>query len=160
VLPALVANQLAIVSLPYHPGELAVDSYRHAVPLEDLGVPDSKPLLDLNLRSVTPELRSFLLTEQAGARAVAKRLFRLVSDYRLGSFSAATAQALPSDALDAVFAELPGDRGHFGVSYFNHILRGLRRRPPTYLAEMLRRSPLSDPPAELDGVSGVVIVQV
>lgn len=82
VLPALVARQIALSALPYHPEELAPDSYKNSVPLEDLGLPDSAPVRDVNLGAVSAELRDFLLNEQGGARGVAKRIFRVISDDR------------------------------------------------------------------------------
>lgn len=160
VLPALVANQIARSALPYHPGELVVDSYRQAAPLEDLGRREATTVFDPNLRACTPELRSFLTSEQRGARAVAKRIFRLVSDYRLGSLSVATAVARPTEATEAVFDELPDDRAHFGVSYFEHVLRGLRRRPPAYLTDVLSGAVTTERPPKLEGVAGLVLVQV
>jgi len=160
VLPALVARQIALSALPYHPEELAPDSYKNSVPLEDLGLPDSAPVRDVNLGAVSAELRDFLLNEQGGARGVAKRIFRVISDDRRRSLSHAAPEARPTDALDLIFDELPVDTGHFGVSYFEHLLRGLRGRPPAYLTDLLGGSVPIDPPAELEGVAGIVIVQM
>lgn len=79
----------------------------------------------------------------------------------MGQFSAAVVEAEPSAVVDAMFDELPTDRGHFGVGYFDHILRGLRRSPPDYLTDLLHSLNTSvEAPPELSGLARLVVVHV
>ena len=160
LLPALVAQRVALLDSEYHPESLPSDAYRHSLPMEDLGLADSAPIRDLNLEDVGPALRTFLTTEQSGPEAVAKRIFRIVSDYRKGMLSAVVVGALAVGSTDLMFDEVPSDTGHYGVSYFEHVLRGLRRQPPAYVTELLGTSSPADTPSRLEGLSGLVIVHL
>lgn len=116
VLPALLANGIVRDnSLGKSKTLVARDAYRRAVLLDELAICDSMPIHDVNLRHVGPELRAFLMDEQLGASAVAKRVLRCVSDVRRGQFAAAMMERMVSTADDAVFQDVPADRGHFGV---------------------------------------------
>lgn len=128
-----------------------------SIPLEDLADPSAAPgpIQDLNLRDTTSELRAFLLERQIGARRVARLIFKTVSDARSGMFSVDVAERGRLDAT-VVFDDVPRDSVHFGVPYFQHILRGLRRELPSYVQDVLagRRVPAS----VTDYVGGIVVI--
>lgn len=126
-----------------------------SVPVEDLVDPamPSPAVQDLNLRALSdPHLLDFLIEPQAGAREIARRIFRLVADHRRGAFSAASAELLRVDGAP-IFTDVPDDRGHFPGPYYRHILQGLRGSPPGYV-ETLRRPPTADELRELSQDSG------
>lgn len=129
-----------------------------AVPLEDLADPrcGTDPIYDLNLRDLDDELRAFMLQQQPGARRVARAVMAMVSASRLSQFSAAVADRVELRS-DTVFTTLPDDTGHFSRPYFPHVLRGLRRTPPDYLAA----AQAGDPPAEVAAAAdGIVVVRL
>lgn len=111
---------------------VAEDALRWSSPLEDLADPEAVPgpINDLNLKSLDPDLRTFLAERQAGARHAARMIFRTVAEARLGQFSRAVADLLEADPT-ASFPNLPSDTGHFRAPYFEHVLRGLRSEIPT-----------------------------
>jgi len=129
-----------------------------SIPLEDLADPAAAPgpIRDLNLRDTTSELRAFLLEGQTGARRVARMLFKTVSDARSGMFSLDVAERGRVDAT-VVFDEVPLDSAHFGVPYFQHMLRGLRSELPSYVQDVLagRRAPTS----VTDYVGGILVIR-
>ncbi len=132
---------------------------RHSFPLETLGDPTHQPVCryDLNLRLVDDALRDFLLQPQQGARLIAKTLFERVSSVRRLQFSAATLDKVAGDTAQ-VFHEYPSDRGHLGVPYYEHILRGLRVSAPSYVLDLLADQPL--PPEVSSKVAGIVVVHL
>ncbi|MCU1616479.1 MAG: hypothetical protein JWO98_4019 [Frankiales bacterium] len=112
---------------------------------------------------VTRDVAEFLSEPQHGARAVAREVFARVSLRRVAEFGGIeeAAPPLPLDAPDAitsdrVFIDLPHDRMHNTVEYFDHVLRGLRRTPPGYVLDVLDDNP---PDSELTNqVAGIVVV--
>ncbi|EAP98831.1 hypothetical protein JNB_01645 [Janibacter sp. HTCC2649] len=129
------------------------------VPLEDLG-DTARPagvVKDVNFRQLAEgsELRAFLTEEQRGPSEIAKQIFRSVSIRRANQKSAAVAERLQIVG-EQVFLDLPGDRGHFGVPYFPHVLRGLRMNPPNYVRDLL--AGMSVPSEVSEAVAGVVLI--
>ncbi len=127
-----------------------------SIPLEGLADSASEPIYDLNWEQVDGDLRAFLLEGQTGARNVARILFREVSSARSGMFSLDVAERTSIDS-DAIFQNLPSDAAHFGVPYFDHIFRGLRRNPPAYVQDILA----GQEPSRLvtRDVAGVVVIR-
>lgn len=128
------------------PKDTAALVFSDALGLEDLVDPDrpAGPVKDLNLPEIPDgPLREFLLNDQAGSLEVAKRIFRAVSEHRRGAFRAASGEptVVPGEPL---FLEVPEDPGHFPDSYFRHVLQGVRRRPPSYVQQIRRRTEVSD----------------
>lgn len=72
-------------------------------------------------------------------------------------FSAVTIDKIAGDTAQ-VFHEYPSDRGHLGVSYYEHILRGLRVSAPSYVHDVLADQPLS--PEVSSQAAGIVVVQL
>jgi hypothetical protein len=127
-----------------------------SIPLEDLNDSTSEPIYDLNLDQVGADLRAFLLEGQTGARKVAQMLFRKVSAMRDGMFSLDVAEQASVDS-DVIFQNLPLDMAHFGVPYFDHILRGLRHNPPAYVQDILAGQ---EPPQSVTrAVGGIAVIR-
>ncbi|WP_307467667.1 hypothetical protein [Microbacterium sp. SORGH_AS_0505] len=137
----------------------AIWAVEHAIPFETLVDPAEQPdcAYDRNLALVDGELRDLLLANQHGARHVAKALFERVSSVRAMQFSAASELMIEGDS-EQLFDRYPSDRGHLGVAYFEHILRGLRTAAPAYVLDVLADQ--SVPPSVADLVEGVVVVQL
>jgi len=95
---------------------------------------------DLNLKSVNPALKEFLLAPQPGSREVAKKILAMTSALRKGQFAAASATMMPV-RTDRVFESLPEDRGHYGVPYFDNVLRGVKPRIPDEVQEAMDGNP-------------------
>jgi hypothetical protein len=160
VLPALVANRITTFTSLDPPGQAAIEAYQHSLPLEDLAAIDLGSFFvdDLNLRHIDGMLLDFLTKPQGMPREIAKRIFRMVSEMRSGQFAAAGSGRLRGAEDSAVFEDLPSDQGHFGVPYFDHVLRGLRRRPPDYISAIANGG---DPPPWLTGlVQGMMLFDV
>jgi len=138
------------------PAEAAKEVFRASLPLEDLADPAAQnPIHDLNLHRVTGELRSFLLESQDGARSVAKLIFERISIMRGGEFRPVLADK-PVSHSGRVFQELPADRTHDGVRYFEHVLQGLRTKVPGFVDDLMAGG---DPPTSVrERVGGVVLV--
>ncbi|MGH3441171.1 MAG: hypothetical protein ACRDUY_03830 [Nitriliruptorales bacterium] len=136
----------------------AEEVFASAMPLEDLVRDDGGQLRDLNLRTVTPELRMFLLMEQDGARRVAKELLRQISNLRTGQLGAVAEETVDLGA-EPIFTELPADRGHLSRPYFPHVLQGLRHALPSPVSALLTED---DPAAvlEFEGLDGVALFRV
>lgn len=160
ILPALVANQIAQMAAFDTTGRAAVDAYRWALPLEDLVDPRVGPQIvhDLNLTVANEDVRDFLTHPQGLPLSIAKKIFAIVSHMRTGQFSSAIPALRESETDAPVFVELPADTGHFGVPYFEHVLRGVRRQPPSYVAEIAAGG--SPPDWLRDLVDGIVVVDV
>lgn len=92
--------------------------------------PTNLQVEDLNLPVSTLEVATFLMTPQAGVRQIAKQLLDHVSEMRRTVLSQ-SAVAEGAVAASPIFAVLPADTGHYGVPYFEHILRGLRPALPS-----------------------------
>lgn len=137
----------------------AIWAVEHAIPFETLVDPAEQPdcAHDLNLALVDDELRDLLLASQHGARQVAKALFERVSSVRAMQFSAVSKLIIEGDS-EQLFDRYPSDRGHLGVAYFEHILRGLRTAAPAYVLDVLADQPV--PPTVTDLVEGIVVVQL
>lgn len=136
---------------------LAELAFAEGVPLEDLGDPSvpAGVVRDVNFRELEEgELRDFLLNDQGGPREVAKHIFKSVSTRRSGQKSAALAERIELVG-EQVFQNLPRDRGHFPVAYYPHVLRGLRKNPPSYVRDLVAGVAPSPEIARL--VAGVVI---
>lgn len=120
----------------------AATAFRMATSVEDLVTPGAQgsAITDLNLNSVEPALKQFLLAPQTGSREVAKKVFAMTSELRKGQFVAASTTMMPVRS-DRVFESFPADRGHFGVSYFDNILRGLKPRIPNEAQEAMHGNP-------------------
>lgn len=161
VVPGLIADRLVLWNAEHGPASLALDTYRYCIPLEDAVDParGRDPVIDLNLRSIPSghPLKDFLLNPQVGARAVAREVFRILSVERGGQFAAAAPTMEPA-ADERLFSSLPGDAGHFGVPYFDHVLRGLRARSPDYVGQVLTGE-IPTPPV-ITGLAGVVVVHL
>ncbi|MFV2104940.1 hypothetical protein, partial [Micromonospora sp. LOL_024] len=156
-LPALIASQLATFTALDSPGQAAIEAYQYASPLEDLADTGLGTSLidDLNLQHLDGELLEFLTQPQGMPRDIAKKIFGMVSRMRSGQFALAVREHQRVDEDAVVFEDLPTDRGHFGVPYFDHVLRGLRRQPPDYLVAIANGE---DPPPWLSGlVAGIVL---
>ncbi|ADL45975.1 hypothetical protein [Micromonospora aurantiaca (nom. illeg.)] len=136
--------------------DAATGTFLYSKPLEDLVNPDlaARPIQDLNLCNVDMELRRLLLTPQVGARLVAKEVFRMVAEMRMGQLSAAVADRVELED-DIIFPDLPLDSGHFSRPYYPYVMRGLRRRLPDTVQHVLNGKP---PPEEFHGVAGLVVV--
>lgn len=112
---------------------------------------------------LTRDLEEFLTEPQRGARAVARDLFGIVTARRVCEFSLIEESAPPApyDADDTItsdrlFTDLPDDKTHNGIEYFEHMLRGLRRTPPGYVLDILNDI---TPDVDLDHpLAGIVVV--
>lgn len=147
------AYQVTAVSSPVDTAGLVLNE---SVPLEDL-VDPSQPagmVRDLNLPGI-PEgpLRDFLLLDQSGPLEVAKRIFRAVSAHRAGALSAPSANLIDVPGAP-LFPDVPDDPGHFPGSYYRHVLRGVRSRPPLYVQQLMRSQ---GPPSLPEGTIGYAI---
>ncbi|HVX19910.1 MAG TPA: hypothetical protein VHB02_01030 [Acidimicrobiales bacterium] len=152
VLAALLAQY------SFTPRDGAATVLNSSIPLEDLADTSAAlgPIRDLNLRDTTSELRAFLLERQSGARRIAQMIFKTVSEARSGMFSLDVAERGRVDTA-AVFDDLPLDSAHFGVPYFQHVLRGLRSELPSYVQDMLAGRP---PPTSVTNyVGGIVAIR-
>lgn len=130
VLPALVALRVSTTS---HPEAVAEDAMRHSRPMESLVTTASDAFMLLGLDQANAELVDFLRDEQAGVRCIAKEILRILAQIRIGDLSAVLEKAQSTP----VFANVPMDPGHFGVSYVLHVLRGLRKNLPHYASVAL-----------------------
>lgn len=158
VVPALAARSLVGGS-----EDVAV---QYARPLECMSCQGMAPRLVPAVRRVIidPGLMQ-LLDGQALTlpRRVARGLLGQLADMRLGQFRRASSElgrpAVGVAAPDRVLTDLPGDEGHFAEPYFEHVLRGLRRTPPEYVAAALEGAPMDDFAHDLEGVEGLVILE-
>ncbi|WP_433223379.1 hypothetical protein [Microtetraspora malaysiensis] len=152
---SVVLSILAQQHLSFADDTLAAEVFHHSLPLEDLADAHwpQRPLEPL--AEVSPEVAELMRNPQTGARRIVKALLAPVHEMRRGQFSAAVADR--ADIVDeAVFTNLPADRGHFSVPYLAHVLGGLRHSPPGYVGDVLAgRRP---PRWVTDSVAGIVIV--
>jgi hypothetical protein len=165
VAPCIACARMAITLMPAFslpstrdPRAAFTLALAEGIPLEDLGDPDVEAgvVRDVNFRQLPPDaLKQFLMDPQSGPREVSKQIFRAVSLRRAAQKSAALAE--PVELVgEHIFRELPQDRGHFPGPYFAHVLRGLRRKQPDYVRDLVAGFP---PPREVsDAVAGVVLV--
>jgi hypothetical protein len=160
LMPALLADRLV---------DSARTTYERSVALEDLWTPETTravfiPSLGAQL---APDLSDFLRTPQHGARAVTRSMIDRVLRVRLGQLRAAPATAADDvgegrhDSLGAQFADIPYDTAHWGLNYFDHLLRPLRQAPPDYVLDIMAGGyPGELAPNVPDGVAGVVVVSL
>ena len=137
---------------------------QHARPLECLACAGPAPRLVPSVRSIITDLEliQFLTGKSLNLpRLVAHGFLAQLAHMRLGLFRQAPPEPGPLDldALDRVFTRLPTDRGHFAEPYFDHVLRGLRREPPEYVAAALAGLPMEELAPELEGIEGLVIFE-
>ncbi|SBW24502.1 hypothetical protein FDG2_4183 [Candidatus Protofrankia californiensis] len=153
ILTAVVTDWL----LPLAGATAAAKAFHESTPLEDIADPDRPQSFLRPLGKVSPEVSQFMLRPQDGARQVAKDLLEPVHRIRRSQFSAALLDRVESTD-DALFHDLPADRGHFGVPYIPHILGGLRRTAPGYVENIiLGRTP---PAWVTDSVEGIVVIRL
>lgn len=154
---SMMAGLLAAQTSP-SPRDGATAALNESIPLENLADSNggNEPIRDLNLRDTRDELRTFLLEGQKGARHAARTMFETVSGARSGMLSQDVAERSPVQT-GAMFDDLPLDSAHFGVPYFHHMLRGLRRDLPSYVQDVLAGQ---RPPAWVtDHVRGIVVIR-
>jgi hypothetical protein len=91
--------------------------------------------------------------------AIAKTIFAMVSRFRQIRMSATVTDMRGADINIPLFDDTrPGDEGRFHVHYLDHVLRGLRHKPPPYIAAVAAGA---DPPRWLsDRVAGLVLADV
>lgn len=126
-------------------------------------------VVDRNVWNIAPgPLRDFLIEEQTGPLEIAKKIFKAVCAQRISAHQMGSA-VLMQVAGEALFEEVPEDRGHFPGAYYRHFLQGLRGSWPAYVADLVAaageagddaQTVTIPPPVELDGVDidGVVLV--
>jgi hypothetical protein len=138
----------------------ALEAYKWSEPLEDLVDARRGPhkIYDLNLRILNEELQKFLSWPQPLPLSIAKKIFAIVSRLRQARMSAVRTDLLACDADAPMFPDMPADTGHFGVPYFDHVLRGLRLSPPPYVEQIASGR---QPPAYLrQNLAGLVLIDV
>ncbi|MER5924957.1 DUF6615 family protein [Streptomyces mirabilis] len=156
VLPAMLAAYLNGL----YPNDLVAASLHAAVPLEDLTTWKKQPWFHVGVVQ-DDAVRDLLMRPQQGARLVARRLLKVLTDYRARQF-AVTTNHLQSrlDLDDAVFTGgLPDDRGHYLRPHFPHVLRGMRRSLPLYVRQALETRRLPEGP-EFEDLAGMAVACV
>lgn len=152
VVPALVAQTLVGAE------ERAV---QYARPLECLVCRGRMPRLIPSVwTSISDDQLIEYLTGSAASlpRLVSLSILAQVADQRLGQFRQSEFPLQTGlDERDNVFTDLPSDGGHFSEPYFDHVLRGLRSKPPWYIAAALDGAPWEEVAQDLEGIQGVVI---
>lgn len=94
----------------------------------------------------------------AGRRLAAAMLLQIAEARVLGQFR--TARDIEQIELleeDRVFQVVPDDQGHLSERYFEHVLRGLRTRPPTYVERLLDGAPFEQAGPEAELLQGVTV---
>jgi hypothetical protein len=152
VVCALVAQR----DVSFYGKGAGVEAFHDAVPVEDIASPAraDEPVHSL-VRKLDEELAQFLLQPQRGARRVAKELLRPLERIRRGQFSRAATLERATPVADALFRDVPADRGHFSVPYLAHVLRGLRTGVPDYVRDVMEGR---TPPAWLTSKLGGIVV--
>ncbi|MBC6461451.1 hypothetical protein [Actinomadura sp. HBU206391] len=161
LMPALLAEALVV--------DDAASTYERSVALEDLWEPSTTDALIIPAiqEQLAPELSEFLTNRQDGSRAVTRSMIDRVLRVRFGEFSAATRgdsevrQGGTHDRLGPVFSRVPADTGHWGMSYFEHMLTPLLHAPPRYVLEVMSGDFVEDSlAAEMPAnVAGIVAVR-
>lgn len=161
ILPALVARDLVEASaIDRRQDAAAVTAYQWALPLEDLVDHRLGPhwVVDLNVPLANADLRQFLTQPQAMPLAIAKRIFAMVSRFRQVRMSATATDMRDADINIPLFKDTLSGEGHLHGHYLDHVLRGLRREPPSFIAAVAAGT---EPPKWLgDRVAGLVLVDV
>lgn len=151
--PALVAREYVLDR------KNAIELLSYVMPMEYLARDASHPVSDINVLGIAPDLGSFLQSTQTGARAVAKHVFDAVSTARAAEFRDSLPRlGFQTFTSSEMFRNMPSDAGRFGVPYFPHVFRGLRRRAPSYVFDIVATGTTSHafPPS----IAGVVVMQV
>ncbi|ODT28147.1 MAG: hypothetical protein ABS63_05215 [Microbacterium sp. SCN 70-27] len=123
--------------------------------LEELVDPNVDPgdYWSPDFATATDEFVRFLNEPQAGSRQIARKIVDQIRKARMGMFSAAT-DAPTTVRSDAIFPDVPDDRGHFSEPYFRNVLRGLRTAPPKYVQRFLDTGELPEfPDGQLAGLA-------
>ncbi len=162
LMPALLAEPLVVNDAP--------STYERSVALEDVQTasPRSALLIPALRQQMSAELEGFLTTPQGGVRAVTRSMMDRVLRVRYGAFSAVSADAEartqvgPRDSLGQVFQDVPRDRGHWELNYFDHVLGPLVHAPPAYVLEIMTSDYSVQHLADEmpDSVAGVVVVRL
>lgn len=142
------------------PRDTATMFLNDSIALEDLVDPalNAGSVWDVNLPNIGPgALHEFLTREQEGPREIAKRIFKAVAAQRAMSFTAALAEPVRVEGAP-IFTVVPMDPGHYPSSYFEHVLRGLRTSPPTYVHDA--QAGRAIPSDVVDRLAGLVLVSV
>lgn len=147
----------------------STSTYERSVALEEMWMSSGdRPLLIPKVaESMSPQLAEYFLKEQRGTRAVSRSMMDVVLRSRAGQFAPATSGSVSvsngsHDVLGPVFTDLPDDKMHGGVPYFEYVLNPLRNVPPDYVLEIMHGD-LGSRVNELDlpeNVAGVVIVDL
>ncbi|MHA7663727.1 hypothetical protein [Mycolicibacterium sp. HS_4_1] len=161
LMPALLAEEALVTS--------SSTTYARSIALEDVWTPESAPSwLIPPLAEFSPELLRFLTKPQNGVRAVSRAMIDRVLRVRAGQFagfsiSANTVLDNSHEGLGPVFPNLPDDRGHWGIPYFEQVLNPLRVAPPGYVLELLAEDVVDTNAMAStmpENVAGVVVVQL
>lgn len=161
-MPALLAEASAV--------DCAKSTYKRSVALEDLRTPSSTGalLIPALKKHLAPELADFLTKRQDGTRAVTRSMIDRVLGARAEEFSAAPTTATKvvpvgdHDRLGPVFDNLPGDTGHWGLNYFEHMLDPFRHAAPSYVMEIASGDFNEDRLASEmpDNIAGIVVIRL
>ncbi len=152
VMPALLAEKHLVVD--------AASTYERSLALESAfdNAEEQSAWLGAINADLTPDVRAFLTTPQAGVRAIARSLVDRVLLVRGGQFSRNVEGMIRTEQLGRVFLDLPGDRGHFAAPYLPLMLRGLVHSPPDYVLSIIAGDALGAPPA--DNIAGVALTLI
>lgn len=131
----------------------------HHMSLEELVSPDLNPasLWNIDLSEATDDFKTFMTAPQAGSRAIAKNILRRIVDVRSGAFSGRESALMTLEST-AVFPGIPADRGHFGLPYMHHVLRGLLTEAPDYVQAFTETGKF---PSEFEGLlAGMAVFSI
>ena len=138
----------------------ARQAFGECLALEDIAdaARNQDPAVYIGAEALPEELQRWMTEPQVGARQVAKRIYQIIirPDELMHSADVANRVLVPPDA---VFQEMPHDVGHFGQPYVAHVLRGLRRQPPSYVLEIRAGEPPSLGP-EFDDIGGIAVLTI
>jgi hypothetical protein len=127
------------------------------------GMEDAALLIRSLQPAVTdPGLLQFLTGQPSTLPSlVARGVLAQLTSARFGQFREATPELerLDREVLGRLFTDLPLDQGHFAEPYFDHVLRGLRREPPWYVAAALEGVPMEEIGADVEGIEGLVVFE-
>lgn len=161
LMPALLAESDAV--------DDASSTYERSVALEDLLAPSTMraPIIPPIQTLLSPRLEEFLTKPQNGTRAVTRKMIDGVLRVRSGHFRGVTAgvtsliQPGADDRPTTVFDSVPIDAGHWGNSYFRHVLAPLLREPPAYVWRIMQGDIAGEDLASTfpDHVAGIVVAQ-
>jgi hypothetical protein len=153
VYPALRAKLVPAGS----PTSAAQKAYAECSPLEEFADPTSEcgNLLFGDGESFSPNIRSFLTSEQTGPRQVARHLLKLITDHDEIQASADILDRVEVPE-DAMFPDMPLAIAHEWEPPYYQVLKGLRSQPPSYVQDILAGQPPTHPRLEMLG--GIVVI--